>query len=563
MAVEITIGDSAVTDKVSGYSITEESTSLDVTDMRGGVGQMSLEVADSRDVRHSRFRTLELVDDDQGKTTGKVSSITVDGFKATVTADSRLVALVATRSAEPYSGTLAGLLTYYLSLAGVTSGIVIDSSLASVSVTVPGWRGVVLDAIKSLCAVHRIELSLVSNNVVLRPARERLAQNHRNSQWSMSIDDSQLAQSIIVHYLHSATQKTDLAYPVGGWNEDVQIFNVKAGETLEFSVDLAPRSGDEGLGVSLTSITQPVCVDFVSSDATASVYCVAGNDGKPITASQWLATGGNLEVEIGEDSQTLLIRVTGASMEKFAPYRIAATSGSGNFYSSLRVRGNGIFYDRRKLTMFTGNDEDTAPTEVGAEVDIPFLRGYEAAWRAAADALCSWTGPTLQLAVTTRGINRAGDTGSAAYPTIDDFNALYPTEDFDQFNALWPTEDLDELNSYLFSLVENAFENQAFGNIAGARVDAESFFARIRSATVSPAQITYRADNDTTITDWNEHYGADLNFDEFNDLVGSEWTVGDLGVEPLLDPALLPAPPPALYPNTFYPDEGHYPSRSE
>ncbi|QIK61794.1 hypothetical protein G7068_16135 [Leucobacter viscericola] len=535
MTISIKVDGTDVTREITSHSVSENATPVNVTEMSGGVSQMTLQLKGGKRARHMRRKEVELVDSGQGKTVGRVSSISDQELAATVTADSRMIAFVSERKLDPYVGNLSGYFTYLCSVVGITSGIVIDSSLSAIPVVATGWNGSVWDRIKQLCSAHRVEASLVSNNVVFRPIRGRVAQTHRDSARTVSVDDSNTAQRIKVHYLESAERRTDLAFPLGGWTEETRVFNVKAGETLEFSIDLKPASGEDGPGVSLQSIIQPTCVDFVGRDHVASsVYCVAGNDGKPITASQWLATGGNLQVEIGEDSQTLIIRVTGSSIEQYAPYRIAATAGTSSYYSSLRVRGTGIFYNRATIDMATGNSADDSPTEIGAEVENLMLVGYESAWRAAADALCSWTGPTMRLNVTTRGLNRKGDSGSAAYPTIGDFNNLYPFDTFQTFDSKWPVESIASLNSFLFSKVENEFENQAFGNIAGSRVLEGGFWARISSATISPATVSYQAEADTTIGDFNSHYG-DMSIAYFNTLVGN-WSVGDLGIEPLIPP---------------------------
>src|SRR5690606_26726807 len=160
--------------------------------------------------------------------------------------------LTYTRTAAPFHGTLDGIFRNYLGLVGITSGILIDADLDLVPVVAPGWTGVVLDAIKRLCAAHHVEISLVSNNVVVRKVRERGATNRRDASVTTAVDDTSLAQAVEVFYLRSATRSASaLIYPAAGWSEDDRIISVGAGEVEEVEIDLGVDSGSTGVGVSV------------------------------------------------------------------------------------------------------------------------------------------------------------------------------------------------------------------------------------------------------------------------------------------------------------------------
>ena len=564
MGADVKLNGRIITNKVASYSVQEYATPIDVSSMEGGAGQITAVVEDTRLTRIAHRKELLVQDSAQGTTIGRVSSTSTNGFSKTLTADSRLIQLTGERVAEPFAGTLGGLIRYYLSLVEADTGVVIDSSTEFITVAAPGWKGSVMDALKRICAAYMIEMSLVSNNIVFRPVRERTATRHRDSSVTVNVDDSQLAQAVELIYCKTSSRKVDAPiYPLGGWNEDVQVFNVDADADAEFTIDLQPDDGEEGVGFSVESVEQPECIDFVGRyDVDASVYCVTGNDGLPIPPARWLDNGGSVTVEIGEDTRTLTVKVHGSREEELAPFRIAASAGTSDQYSSLRLIGTGIEFDRRKLKFQTGNNSDVAPTEV-TEVSNDFIVGKEQAVRALWMALCSWTGPQVSMSVTTSGINRRSDNGNFAYATINDFNTLWPTQTFAQFSTEWTGRSIDDLNEFLRGEVENRFENQAFGNIAGARVMEDGLVCRITDATSTATSISYTAQRDTTIDDWNRHYEqVGLTFDDFSELAAG-LTVADLGGEGLLDPTLLPDPPPAIYPDDgIYPDDNHYPSRS-
>lgn len=699
------------------YSVIEDSTPLDPSDTSGGVGTFSFGITDNGvSAPTFRGRTAVLADGAQGTTTGTVSGLSSDGNTITVSADSRLIALNVTRTAQPYSGTLSGCLNYYLGLVNLTTGIVVDSTLnppttvnllkapsgrrnqagsgyiingtgvlgydagadtyflatasigsglggltlgiftvgtdlspnttytfsasvdgnattagvfvngagvasggafvtpgtigsfvrasttfttgtsgtvnvsvlnggalvsgnviafrdaqlekgsaatpyfdgystttvpyascywtgtpdASTSVFGPtpiaiaGWNGNVWDKIRQFAASYQFEVSLVSNNIVARAPRQRIAQNYRDAQASWGISNSNIARAVEVYYYQTAQQANVLAYPLGGWNASIQPLQVNAGETLTTTLPLAPSQGTPGLIASLTSVTQPTCVDSVDRFYTlSSVYCVAGNDGLPIPAAQWLTAGGSLSVAIAPDTRSLIVTITGSNDTQYAPFRIGMSSGTSNFYSSLRIVGSGVFGNKVMARFDTGNTIDQAPTEVGATIDSEFVIGYLDAVRVGRAAVARCTGPTHTINVQTTGINKIGDPGSYAYPTMGQFNvdADFAGKTMAQFNTQFSGWTMKQFNDYEFAKVSGNFENQAFGNVAGARVLWRNGYFRIRNATIGAGSVSYTAERDTTMADFNTA-DAGLTMAQFNAIHAGE-TMGDFNAAPL------------------------------
>lgn len=488
------------------YSVTEDSTPIDPSDTTGGVSQFSISVDEWADIRDSDGDIVTLADGAQGTTTGTVNGMSsVDGV-ATITADSRLNVIAVERTAQPYSGTLGGAFTYYLSLVGITTGIVIDSSITSIAVSLPGWIGNAWDEIKNLCTAQQVEVSLVSNNIVMRPLRGRLAQNYRDSSKSWAVSAANLARSIEIYYYSNKQQTNGLAYPSGGWTTDTPTQNaIPAGTTQTF---VLPTTA------SLNSIQQPVCVDFVDKFYSASsVYTVIGGDSLPITAAEWIAEGGRVTAQLGHldddgitvipDPNSIVITVVASPNVQNGPYTIAMSAGNSSDYSSLRLVGTGVFTTRQLITLTSGVDTSRVTTAIGVTVDNPMISTSQQAFAAGLWTLKHYGIPTSTITVTTKGINRIGDTGSYAYPTVAQFNAAQVGQLVSNFNTAWSGKTIADFNAYWMSTVQSTFANQAFGNIGGARLRYADAMFRIRSVTIAPESVQYSAEDDTTVADFD------------------------------------------------------------
>lgn len=544
----------------SDYAAQEDATPIDPSDTSAAVAQFTVTVPQIGDYKGHRGKTLTLTDSDYGKTVGTVISLAgdkilskrtghVSGPKsqgsskaagtATLTVNSPLAALNTTRTAQPYTGTLEGAFTYYLSLVGLTSGIVIDKGIINKAVAFPGWKGIVWDQVKALMAAQQVETAVVGSSVVLRPLRTRVASNFKDSVEAWNIDVQNIAQTVEVYYYQSQQQTNYPCYPLGGWTQSLQAYQVDAGATVQFTVDLQPQTNgktvaEQTLGASLSGVVQPSCVASVAeSYSGSSVYTVAGNDGLPITPSQWTATGGSVTVAIGPDTRSLIITITGSNLAQYAPYTIGMSSGSNTYYSSLRLTGTGVFYDREKITFQTGNSPDVAATVVGATVDNPFIQTVDDAYRAGLWAAAKWTGPQSTITVTTDGINQQGDSGSLGM-TMGDFNA---DPDFigltnTQFNSKFSGLTMGQFNALQDTKTASKFGFQAFGNVAGSRVYADGSWFRINQVTnLSPLGVQYTAEADNTLGDFNSAY-AGLTMAQFNALHTGQ-TNGDFNTTPL------------------------------
>lgn len=518
--VDVSIGGKAVWNS-GAYSVVEDSTPVSPADSSGGYGQITIPVRDAPAVKSLDGKTLALSDGRAGRTSGIVRGLSGNGLTAQVVADSRLSATGVIRQAAPFVGTLGDAVRYYLSLCGVTSGIVVDEEIDPTPVTIPGWRANVFDQLKKFATARRFEIALVSDNIVVRPLRQRVAERYRDSTLTWSMDGGNLAQRV-EGYAYEMTSGTGLVYPPGGWSEGVTIYTVDAGQLLEVTLDIE---------ASLSSVEQPDCVLFVDQNhAATSVYSVTGKDGAPIPPAQWKDGGGGLSVAISEDTRSLILTIQGSAEAEYAPYRISVASGTGDHYSSLRIRGEGVFFTKELLSAPACLNADRAPNEIGATIDNEFYEGRGSLMKGLIRAAAGFASPRRTINVTARGINRLGQTGSYTYPTIGDLAALHPGATIGSLRATAGFDGtVGEWNASLRDLVDDGFDNQAFGNVGGARLDYDGSWYRIRTATITPNSIQYTAEADATIGD---AFGTGETIGQWN----ARWagaTIGDVNAAPM------------------------------
>lgn len=535
MGVDVTVNDVAISRLVSGYSADEEATPIDPSDTTGATARFTLDFVkrvSAAEVKRMRRKSIELQDGSQGTTRGLAVVPSSSKGLISLSADARTNLLNAERTARPFVGVLGNYLTYLLSLVGITNGYVIDDSIANRQVTYRGWQNDVYLMMKQVLVAQSIEMTYVSNNIVFRPLRSRIAVTKRDSDISWSLDETGLARSVEAWLYNSQYRASSLAYPIGGWTPDVQVYQVEARERLEFDIPIE---------ASLFSVQQPVPVDFVDRyHSSSSVYSVTGNDDLPLPAQQWRDTGGSVTVEVGEDTRSLKVVIQGPNLDRYSPYRIAVSAGPSDSYSSLRIVGTGVFYEGRTLLKFgTTIGPDLASVEVGATIDNAYIATLSQLYDRIIWSLKRYGGSRQTLSVRTVGINRLDDNGSYAYPIIKDFNTVNAGKTIAQFNAANSGKTIAQFNSDQAATVRTAFANQAFGNVAGARREADDLMWRIRTARISPGEVSYTAEEDTTVGDLNTKWSGGT-VAEFNAYWAGK-TLGDYNMGALALPEVSTA----------------------
>lgn len=515
MGFKVEIG--GVSYEMESFNVSEASTPLSSDDSRGEVGTISLSLKRPDPFLTSASNNLfakgahlllgesvRLTDSKKGFTLGTVKTISDNsGALVNVTAESRIGLLnVYDIQAQPFIGRLDDLFDYYMSLAGITTDVFIDPSIAATSVVFPGWFGELWFNLKRLAASIGAEISLVSGIILLRPVRTREAIRGRDVSRSFNAGGGQLAQSVEVVRYDNQQITNQLVYPIGGWNEEVAVINVNAGEYVEQVLELS---------ASVSSIQQPVMQTFVAKDYSASsVFTVVGDDGLPIPVAQWNDNGGSLSVAINDDTISLTVKIqaptniTNQDGDPISVYSISLSSDdSAGRYSTLRIVGSGVAFNKTTFTFPTGLTAQQTATKVGVTIDNPFLSSLQEVYNAGTKAAKRYTGSDLNISGDVISVNRLGDSGSATYPTYSFVQTQHVGKTYAQVQTTYSGQLYSDIQSDLFDLVQNDFENQVFGNVAGARVwdSTSKRYYRIREATLNPGTISFSAEDDLLYSD--------------------------------------------------------------
>jgi hypothetical protein len=510
---------------VSGWSVQEEATPLTADDSSGAVGGFTVtfdpQVASPAHLKALRKLQVNLDDLGQGRSTGKGESIATQSGVPVLTVQSRLNQLAVNRKAKPYSGSFYGAVVYYLGLCGITdmTTVYVDASLQALEVVLVGWYQPVWQQLKKMAAVYHFEIALVSDKIIFRPLRQRIGQQYRDASVDWSIDDSGTAKTIVVNYYealvlgvgsvtggdeqnptYEEAVSLGLVYPPGGWNDQVEVITVAANETKTVQIDL---------GASVSSVEQPFPVDLIGPYVvpSKSAYTVTNADGSPMPPAEWIAMGGRVHVAINDDSISATLTITGAGYVSKGPFSLSMhVVADGTDYSSLRLIGTGIAYVKKQLTLDTGVSDDLANQDVGVTIDNEFIQSEAQAYEVAQACIGRYMGAQQKITVTTTGINRIGDTGSYDFEPLGWLDGQVTAGSTlaqvgAQLNALDGGTTLADLSAWIAEQNVDGFTNQAFGNLAGARVIHDGSWYRIVSATIGPDSISYTAAMDMTCGD--------------------------------------------------------------
>jgi archaellum component FlaF (FlaF/FlaG flagellin family) len=274
------------------------------------------------------------------------------------------------------------------------------------------------------------------------------------------------------------------------------VYQVAANETTEFELDLE---------FFLTSIQQPTVQDTVTKEYdVASVYSVSANDNLPVSAAFWTDYGGDMSFEILGDGSRVKVTITGPTYEPLSPYTIGISDGSTS-YSTLRIVGTGMDFNRLLYTEKTGLLPAEAPLVKGQEIDNPAIDTLADAKKYALSARRLYSLPTQTYSTSSNEFPRlAGSIPSIFYPSFDDYNDSLPTGyTFANFNSDYIGKTFDDFTFELGNVVP-----QGFGEVAGSRVKLDDAVYRVRSTTITPDIVSFDAEYDTLFSDLNDVYGA-------------------------------------------------------
>ena len=486
-------------DSIISFSYSEDATPLEPTSSDGGTSQVTfsgIEETSDAGLLNTKLmvnNTVSIQDDSYGTVQFDVKKVSTSASGvATIIGDSIQTKLNIIKTAQPYSGTLAGAITYYCGLCGVTPTI--DSALSSRSVNFIGWNGNVWDNLKKLCSVittnttnrSPIEIYFTGTQVGFRPAlATSINLEPFLSDQSESVEIFDAAQSIDVYSYNTELKSNAIVYDISFYDKDVEesdkaflstitkSISVPAGETVTetFTID-----------ASLTSIKQPDCVAKISpipydpSTSGNGQYVIVGSDGLVIKPSQWLGEGGSLVVALTENPNEIKITVTapkakGLAKENgtgvsLAPYKIGIESALDGFeYPAIFIVGSGVFYKKIKSTFPTGANANVTTKPEAPEIDNIFITDNFTLANAALSAAQATCGPSVTVSGSSAsGLSFGSSIGSSfntnsnrfrldsiafseseitwdgkAVSTFGNFNSVNSGKTFTQFGTVLPS----------------------------------------------------------------------------------------------------------------------------
>lgn len=519
------------------FSVDEAATPLAAGDSSGQVGTFSVTIATPSLLGSTRSvnsilqsigpsyligHSVRIFDSKKGFTLGEIDSanLSKDNATTTLSGTSRMGSLnVYGIQAQPFIGTLGAAFAYYLGLGGITTDLFVDDDISSRAVVFPGWTGELWFHLKQMAAAQDCDISLVSGVVLLRPIRKRVASNNRDTSRAVSFSTSTLAQSVEVYQYNNRAITNELVYPPGGWTPEVEVLNVNAGETSEYTLELSS---------SVSSIVQPTMLEFVAQNYSASsVYTIVADDGLPVPPAAWTEYGGSLKLTIDPGTTTLKVVLVGAvglptsAGVEATNFSVALGSDvTGNRYSTLRIVGSGVAFDKQKKRVRTGVPASKTSTEVGVTIDNPFISSTNDLYRAGTRAAKMYSGAVPSLTGTVISVNRRGDSGSASYPTYGAVetelkSVLGGAATYGQVQTYYLTTlglpTYEDVRQHWFTVFQNNDLDQVFGNVQGARIfDAKTArWYRVRQARPTPANISINsADDDLTHSDMLSYFSG-------------------------------------------------------
>jgi hypothetical protein len=491
------------------YSYSEEATPVIPGDSSGGIGSISFSTLDDAATSMLMYGdTAHLFDSHNGSITGKIESVNGSDGVASFSGVSDLVRLNILGDVPFMDSTLGIVVETIFATAGILAGFDIDDTLASIPVISPEYSGDLWVFLKELCTAYEFEITLIDDVITVRPLRQNTINLFDTISDSWSVSGANQAQTVEVNYYNYASVTNELVYPKGGWTKDVQVYQVDAAQTL--TIDLK-------LDYYLSSVTQPVLQDTVGRYDTGSVYCVAGNDGLPITAAEWSAYGGSLNVAIDPDDSSLLhVTIVGANLTDIGPFRIAVSAGPSDYYSSLRITGTGLAFDKQTISVPTGLTADETSSKVGITIDNKFISTKAQAYDAGKRAILQYGMPKVGYSFSAPNI---GDfltaPGTILYTHFFEYDEQVGTELFSQVDSSIGTWDFTKFDDHLSTSIVDGVTYQMFGNVNGSRIKYRDSWYRVRSANITPTTVDASADWDNLFDDFNT-VNTDNTFTTFN-----------------------------------------------
>lgn len=535
---------------IQTFSYSEDSTPHVPGDDSGALGEFSFSVKDFENNGILFYKDgILLRDTTFGVLTGEINSVNSSEGFLNVSGQSKLKFLNIEKTIAPKNTDLRGVFEEIFSASEITTDIIYSPSLPNPQVYLPGYTGDLWAFLKQICAVYDVEVSLINASIYVQPVREREISIETISSESYSLSEIQLSQEFDVAYYNYEEVTDSVVYPRGGWNPEVQVYQVEANETVTFEIEV------DGF---LTDIKQPIAQDSVlkTYSGTDSVFAASGSDGLPVSAAFWNNFGGSASVSLKDNGTKIEVVIKGPDFTELSPYTIGVSDGSTQ-YSTLFLVGSGILYTKEYVTIKTGLSPEEAPQIKGVEIDNPIISTRNLAIDAGVRARRRYSLPNQTFSASGKIFSRKVfveydyftlDSATLGvldgpiflayvpvnqlllYSTFGDYNNTLPVGYlFSNFNTDYATASFEDFEQSLSSIFK-----QAFGTIPGSRVRYLDAIYRVRSSDVSPESINVTAEYDTLFSDFNDTFTSTLfgGSDSFNTIFAN-LTFTDYALIPL------------------------------
>ena len=466
----------------SAATVTEDATATNLADTFGGVGSINVSTDTLDNTMYLQGAAVRLTfTPDGGIRDGVVETISASAGVAQITGSTNTRLLNRSINATPITTTLGDALKQYFQKCGLSSAqYSIDAGITARTGLWPGWTGNCWEALKELATIERFDIGEIAGVVTVSPLGANTIDTTNGFNSTLSLTENIAGRSVETHFYVYSKITNQPIYPPdtyddtygatlkGGWSKDNEVLTVTPGE---------PTVTEVAVMASLSSVEQPKCIKSLGPDyAGPSAYTVITNDGfSPVDPAVWTKRGGKVTVEILPDSQTIRITVdAGENLMAAAPYRICMTSGDGNDYASLHIRGTGLRVEKNRLRMPTSTPTWLTDTDIASSTDCVFvrsqdqarriLRGQAAAASRSQSALNAGVGviplpfgqragaiirqPEANYRVRTCTTASGGSTLQAdRYTLIGDFNTAWAGKTIADFNTVWAGYAIRNVNS--------------------------------------------------------------------------------------------------------------------
>lgn len=486
----------------------EDVFTSNVRESSGGIPMITVTLPPHLDFLSLVGEAAQIESSTLGSTSGVFTEMTVNNAGApAILLNTKLNPLVRLAKAKPFVGKLSDLITYYFKLGGINVGFQFDPKFKDQTVRAQGWRDVVWTKLIKLQQVYEFEIALVSDFISIRPWKMRTADIGHIIDTDYSYSLMPVSKHVEIDYFSNTKISNQIVYPILGVKEDGQTISANAREITEVELKLS---------ASVASIRSPKFVESVPKNyrGNESIYSVTDKDGFIVKAADWRRYGGRVTAKVGPDSTTIKLTFVGPDLSKRAPYKLSfvplenviESNGSvkkkpnpDNGYNSLYIVGSGVGFTKRTMKIRTGARPKDIVEDTGPKISEPEISTMAQAYNALLPVLNEASGGRIKLTGTIARINQRGQTGTLSGIPVDEVEGLHPGTTYgimeDDVHA---GKTYAQVEEYYNQQLVFEFQNQAFGNSAGARIFEPSTqrWYRVTSATITFSGIRFEAEDD-------------------------------------------------------------------